>query len=483
MPLSDLYDISMTIKQKAYYGIDFSDAIEDKSPKTLRNKLKKLSFYLLTSDLPVSEAQKAISAIKKGSQDTLDELLDTHQAQHQQFKQLYRKVSDDNNVHRLKVQQDQIRRLQDWVGSFGPLSSNELKEYAKLFELDKREIDSLQHRINYWVYHTPTKIKSYLDDYVVGQDDAKKMICWAFYNHLLRTGKIPMAGKGLKGRELPKSNILLLGPSGSGKTYTISTLAQLFGLPMVKVDCASLVSSGYVGKTLSDVFNQLIRQSPGGVRDAEKGIIFFDEFDKIADSMGASRSVGGVELQTEFLSIIQKGIFTIGDRMNDKRTVRMDDILFIFGGAFSGIDRIISNRMEKKPIGFNGKMDRSETDKEATIEAVNHEDLIKFGLLPELVNRISYVAVFNTLTKDDILHIMKESKASVLDQFKAYFKAHNKRLVIKEEVFETIAERVAESNKGARMINTMLLEMFRDSIFDLPDRRDKTFTFTKADLQ
>lgn len=469
---------------QSFYGIDFSSKLEAEQPKSWKNKLKKLSFYLLCSDVPVVKAKKIIDSLTKLSDTKIDNLLTTYQEQHQQFNKLWKSFSEEHNLHLYKAQQDQIKRLEDWVQNFGALSSSEIKEYAQLFKLDKREVAQLQNKINYWVYHSPAKIKEYLNQYVVGQDSAKKMVCWSFYNHLLRTGKIKPQNSRLKLKDLPKSNILLLGPSGSGKTYTINTLAKLFGLPLIKVDCASLVSSGYVGKNLSDTFSQLVKQSPGGVREAEKGIIFFDEWDKIAESMGSRKSVGGMELQTEFLSIIQKGVYTYTDRGlhgHEKRTIRTDDILFIFGGAFSGIEDITSKRLDNNRIGFSNPGDA--IAKQETIQkSVDHEDLIQFGLLPELVNRISYTAIFESLSKEDILKIMKESKESVLDEFKAYFKAHNKKLVIKNEVYEDIAEKVEASGKGARQINNLLLKLFRDVIFDLPDSNLKTFTFTKEDL-
>ena len=475
----------MDNRPNSFYGIDFSDKIQVEQPKSWKNKLKKLSFYLLCSDLPVAKAKKTIDSIEKLSNAKIDKLLATYQSQHQQFTKLWKSVSEEHNLHLYKAQQDQIKRLEDWVGNFGPLSRVEIREYAQLFDLEKREVDNLQHKINYWVYHSPAKIKKYLDEYVVGQEAAKKMVCWAFYNHLLRTGKVKPQNARLKLKDLPKSNILLLGPSGSGKTYTINILAKLFGLPLIKVDCASLVSSGYVGKNLSDIFSQLVKASPGGTREAEKGIIFFDEWDKIAESLGSRKSVGGTELQTEFLSLIQKGVYTFNDRHPhggyDKRTIRTDDILFIFGGAFSGIENIATKRLDTKRIGFNGNVEDT-TDKKVVLKSVNHEDLVEFGLLPELVNRISYVALFESLKKAEILEIMKHSKESVLDEFKAYFKAHNKRLVIKSEVYEGIAEKVEASGKGARQINNLLLELFRDVIFDLPDSTEKTFTFTKEHL-
>lgn len=474
----------MNNRPNSFYGIDFSDKMKVEQPKSWKNKLKKLSFYLLCSDLPVSKAKQTIDSIKKLSDAKITKLLTTYQGQHQQFTKLWKSLSEEHNLHLYKAQQDQIKRLEDWVGKFGPLSNAEVREYAQLFDLEKREVDNLQHKINYWVYHSPAKIKKYLDEYVVGQEGAKKMVCWAFYNHLLRTGKVKPQNRSLKLRDLPKSNILLLGPSGSGKTYTINILAKLFGLPLIKADCASLVSSGYVGKNLSDIFAQLVKASPGGVREAEKGIIFFDEWDKIAESFGTHKSVGGTELQTEFLSLIQKGEYTYTGRHShggyEKRTIRTDDILFIFGGAFSGIEDIATKRLDNKRIGFNGNTDN--TDKEPALKSVNHEDLIQFGLLPELVNRISYVALFDSLRKAEILEIMKQSKESVLDEFKAYFKAHNKRLVIKNDLYEGIAEQVEASGKGARQINTLLLELFRDVIFDLPDSTEKSFTFSKKDL-
>lgn len=474
----------MNNRPNSFYGIDFSDKMKVEQPKSWKNKLKKLSFYLLCSDLPVSKAKKTIDSIKKLSDAKITKLLATYQGQHQQFTKLWKSLSEEHNLHLYKAQQDQIKRLEDWVGNFGPLSNAEVREYAQLFDLEKREVDNLQHKINYWVYHSPAKIKKYLDEYVVGQEGAKKMVCWAFYNHLLRTGKVKPQNRSLKLKDLPKSNILLLGPSGSGKTYTINILAKLFGLPLIKVDCASLVSSGYVGKNLSDIFAQLVKSAPGGVREAEKGIIFFDEWDKIAESYGSQKSVGGTELQTEFLSLIQKGEYTYTARHPhggyEKRTIRTDDILFIFGGAFSGIENIATKRLDNNRIGFNGNT--NETDKEPALKSVNHEDLVQYGLLPELVNRISYVALFDSLRKAEILEIMKQSKESVLDEFKAYFKAHNKRLVIKNDLYEGIAERVEASGKGARQINTLLLELFRDVIFDLPDSTEKSFTFSKKDL-
>jgi len=474
----------MNNRPNSYYGIDFSDKMKVQQPKSWKNKLKKLSFYLLCSDLPVSKAKKTIDSIKKLSDAKITKLLATYQGQHQQFTKLWKSLSEEHNLHLYKAQQDQIKRLETWVGNFGPLSNAEVREYAQLFDLEKREVDNLQHKINYWVYHSPAKIKKYLDEYVVGQEGAKKMVCWAFYNHLLRTGKVKPQNRSLKLKDLPKSNILLLGPSGSGKTYTINILAKLFGLPLIKADCASLVSSGYVGKNLSDIFAQLVKASPGGQREAEKGIIFFDEWDKIAESFGTHKSVGGTELQTEFLSLIQKGEYTYTSRHShggyEKRTIRTDDILFIFGGAFSGIEDITTKRLDNNRIGFNGS--KEEIDKKPALKSVNHEDLIKYGLLPELVNRISYVAIFDSLRKAEILEIMKQSKESVLDEFKAYFKAHNKRLIIKNEVYEGIAERVEASGKGARQINNLLLELFRDVIFDLPDSTEKSFTFSKEDL-
>ena len=329
---------------------------------------------------------------------------------------------------------------------------------------------------------TPSKIVEFLDEYVIGQDTAKKTLALAIYNHYKRI-KNPI----IKDVELQKSNILMVGPSGTGKTYIVQTIARFLDIPFAIADATSLSATGWVGDDVETVLQRLIQNAGGDVKKAEYGIIYIDEIDKIAKkAIGASHSKdpAGEGVQQGLLKIIEGTKSRVpkeGGRKVSSDSMDMIDtthILFICGGAFVGLDDIIDKRsnMTSTGIGFGAIVDKAER----VVRDPEPEDLYEFGFIPELVGRLPVIAVLQDLTEDALGKILTEPKNSVIRQFQALAEMDGAELEFSKDAILAIAKQAKARKTGARGLRSVVEHLLNDTMFDLPDREDGTKVVVSA---
>ncbi len=357
----------------------------------------------------------------------------------------------------------------------------ELLEFKEFHDLKDSDFNDIVSTAYYAVkYNTPTKIKALLDTKVIGQEDAKKILSICFYIHLVRIGYIKSSnteGFVFSPDAFPKPNLLLSGTTGSGKSFLVNTLCDFFKIPFIRIDCSSMVSSGYIGNNLDTYLRTLIDRY--GKKKAEKAILFFDEFDKISEyNIGRKGSIGGVELQQEFLVLLEeKKINLLSERSGDVSSVlNTENIMLVFAGSFAGVERIIEKRLSTKH-GYNsiGYAKKEKPRDLNLLKKIVPDDLVKFGIIPELVGRIGFIAILDTLTKDELVKIMKMSKDNILEQYINYFKFNNDTLVIENEVYELIAEEAIKRKTGARALQGVILQLFRDLLFETVNEKPETY--------
>ena len=343
---------------------------------------------------------------------------------------------------------------------------SEIIEEEFEYDDDRREFDDIN-------LLTPEEIKAFLDEYVIGQDEAKKVLSVAVYNHYKRI----MAGSDL-GVDLQKSNILMLGPTGCGKTLLAQTLAKILNVPFAIADATALTEAGYVGEDVESILLKVIQAADGDIERAEHGIIYIDEIDKItrkSENPSITRDVSGEGVQQALLKIIEGTVASVppqgGRKHPHQELIQIDttNILFICGGAFEGIDKIIETRLDKKSIGFNAEIAKKhEEDVDVLLHQVLPQDLVKFGLIPELVGRVPVTVSLDLLDKEALIRILTEPKSSLVKQYRKLMELDGVKLEFDKAALDAIAETSLARKTGARGLRAIMEDIMMDTMFRVP---------------
>jgi len=324
---------------------------------------------------------------------------------------------------------------------------------------------------------TPSEIKQKLDEYVIGQERAKKVLAVAVYNHYKRLRNID---NKINDVEISKSNILLVGPTGSGKTLLAQTLARLLDVPFAIADATTLTEAGYVGEDVENVIQKLLQNSDYDVKKAEKGIIYIDEIDKItrkSENPSITRDVSGEGVQQALLKLIEGTIASIppkGGRKHpnqDLVQINTQNILFICGGAFDGLEKIIIQRAEKTGIGFKAQVFSKEKERDDIFKELESSDLIKFGLIPELIGRLPVHTILDKLDEPALISILTQPKNALVKQYQALFSMENTGLEFTQEALKAIAQHAIKRKTGARGLRSILENILIDTMYELPNHK------------
>lgn len=367
--------------------------------------------------------------------------------------------------------QSQVRKLIAWPNGAYICDEcievcSEIIEEEFEYDDDRREFDDIN-------LLTPEEIKAFLDEYVIGQDEAKKVLSVAVYNHYKRI----MAGSDL-GVDLQKSNILMLGPTGCGKTLLAQTLAKILNVPFAIADATALTEAGYVGEDVESILLKVIQAADGDIERAEHGIIYIDEIDKItrkSENPSITRDVSGEGVQQALLKIIEGTVASVppqgGRKHPHQELIQIDttNILFICGGAFEGIDKIIETRLDKKSIGFNAEIAKKhEEDVDVLLHQVLPQDLVKFGLIPELVGRVPVTVSLDLLDKEALIRILTEPKSSLVKQYQKLMELDGVKLEFDKAALDAIAETSLARKTGARGLRAIMEDIMMDTMFRVP---------------